>query len=301
LHLRASSTPAQSFRKWHVRINQNQRRYAVASALAATAIPALVMARGHRIDDVEEVPLVVTDAAESINKTSAAIQMLTDLGAAAELKKVVDSKKLRAGKGKMRSRRHVMRRGPLIVFKNGGKGSPIERAFRNIPGVELCSVERLNLLQLAPGGHLGRFCIWTESAFRALDEIFGTHETKSAVKSGFNLPYANMTNADLSRLINSDEVQATVRPVRAPVKRAALKKNPLKNFALMQKLNPAAATAKRRAFKKETAAIKAKADLIAAKRAGKHEVSAKEKAARKAIKESGKAWFKNAIAGTDTI
>lgn len=30
--------------------------------------------------------------------------------------KVKDSKKIRAGKGKMRNRRYVMRRGPLIVY-----------------------------------------------------------------------------------------------------------------------------------------------------------------------------------------
>jgi len=27
--------------------------------------------------------------------------------------------------------------------------------------------------QLAPGGHLGRFCIWTKSAVEKLDKIFG--------------------------------------------------------------------------------------------------------------------------------
>lgn len=50
---------------------------------------------------------------------------------------------------------------------------PRSRAFRNLPGVELCSVDRLNLLQLAPGGHLGRFCVWTKSAVEKLDSIFG--------------------------------------------------------------------------------------------------------------------------------
>ena len=29
-------------------------------------------------------------------------------------------------------------------------------------------VDVLNLLKLAPGGHVGRFCIWTESAFKKL-------------------------------------------------------------------------------------------------------------------------------------
>lgn len=44
---------------------------------------------------------------------------------------------------------------------------------RNLPGVEVSSVERLNLLQLAPGGHMGRFVIFTKSAFDSLDKIFG--------------------------------------------------------------------------------------------------------------------------------
>jgi hypothetical protein len=37
-------------------------------------------------------------------------------------------------------------------------------------------------LQLAPGGHLGRFCIWTKSAFDKLDAIFGSTTTESTVK-----------------------------------------------------------------------------------------------------------------------
>ena len=41
----------------------------------------------------------------------------------------------------------------------------MKKAARNIPGVEVCHVERLNLLQLCPGGHLGRFVIWTKDAF----------------------------------------------------------------------------------------------------------------------------------------
>merc|ERR1712196_137654 len=41
-------------------------------------------------------------------------------------------------------------------------------------GVELAHVDSLNLLQLAPGGHLGRFCVWTQGAFEKLDTVFGT-------------------------------------------------------------------------------------------------------------------------------
>src|SRR5512143_858642 len=51
--------PTKTWRRWHRKINTNQRRYALASALAASALPALVMARGHKIDNIAEVPLVV--------------------------------------------------------------------------------------------------------------------------------------------------------------------------------------------------------------------------------------------------
>lgn len=54
----------------------------------------------------------------------------------------------------------------------------LTKAFRNIPGVELLSVSKLNLLKLAPGGHVGRFVIWTESAFKKLDALYGSWKTK---------------------------------------------------------------------------------------------------------------------------
>lgn len=44
--------PTKTWRKWNRKINLNQRRFAVASALAASAVPPLVMARGHVIDQV---------------------------------------------------------------------------------------------------------------------------------------------------------------------------------------------------------------------------------------------------------
>jgi len=94
----------------------------------------------------------------------------------------------------MRNRRHVNRRGPLVVYN---KDQGITRAFRNIPGVELVQVERLNLLQLAPGGHLGRFIVWTESAFKRLDAIWGTDRRRSSFKKGYQLPKNMVTNSDI--------------------------------------------------------------------------------------------------------
>jgi large subunit ribosomal protein L4e len=82
----------------------------------------------------------------------------------------------------MRNRRHRQRRGPLIVYN---EDNGIVKAFRNLPGVEIVNVRRLNLLQLAPGGHLGRFIIWTEGAFGLLDEVFGTFDKAAVYKKDY--------------------------------------------------------------------------------------------------------------------
>merc|ERR1712194_284330 len=109
---------------------------------------------------------------------------------------------------------------------------------RNIPGVETACVDRLNLLKLAPGGNFGRFIIWTEGAFEKINEIYGTQGSNAPLKKGYHLPRAQMDNADVSRIINSDEVQSVLRPKLEAPKKFAVKKNPLKNPMVMARLNP---------------------------------------------------------------
>ena len=162
----------------------------------------------------------------------------------ADVEKVKGSRKLRAGKGKLRGRRHRQRRGPLVVYDGNADGKELVRAFRNLPGVETCDVFSLNLLQLAPGGHLGRFIIWSSSAFKALDNIYGTTTAPSALKKDFLLPSNVVSQADIGRLINSSELQSVIRAARgsALTKRAGVqKKNPLLNKQVLLRLNPYAA------------------------------------------------------------
>uniref|UniRef100_A0A2P2JPE7 Uncharacterized protein MANES_08G002600 n=1 Tax=Rhizophora mucronata TaxID=61149 RepID=A0A2P2JPE7_RHIMU len=283
--------PTKIWRRWHRKINVNQKRYAVVSAIAASAIPSLVMARGHRVEFVPEMPLVISDTAESVEKTSVAIKVLKEIGAYPDAEKAKDSHAIRAGKGKMRNRRYISRKGPLIVY--GTEGAKLVKAFRNIPGVEVANVDRLNLLKLAPGGHLGRFVVWTKSAFEKLDSIYGSFEKPSEKKKGYVLPRAKMVNADLARIINSDEVQSVVRPIKKEVKRAPLKKNPLKNLNVMLKLNPYAKTARRMSLLAEAQRVKSKKEKLDKKR----KPITKEEAA--AAKTAGKAWYKTMISDSD--
>merc|ERR1719159_2219131 len=227
--------PTKTWRRWHRRVNVTQKRHAVVSALAASSLPPLVMARGHRIGEISELPLVVSDGVESIQKTKQAVDILNKLGCKEELERIIDSKKVRAGKGKMRNRRYTMRRGPLVVYN---EDNGIVRAMRNIPGVETACVTRLNLLKVAPGGTLGRFVIWTEGAFKKLNEIYGTLKSGAPMKKGYHLPRAQMENADIARIINSTEVQSVLRPKLEAPKTFPKKRNALKNKEVMLQLNP---------------------------------------------------------------
>ena len=94
---------------------------------------------------VPEIPLVVDDSSESITKTSKAVQILKSVGAYEDAQKAKDSKNVRRGKGKMRNRRYVNRKGPLVIY---GNDNGIAKAFRNLPGVDTAPVSALNLMQV---------------------------------------------------------------------------------------------------------------------------------------------------------
>jgi large subunit ribosomal protein L4e len=273
--------PTKIWRKWHHKINVNQRRFAVASALAATAIPPLVMARGHLIDSVPEMPLVLGGKIQQVKKTKDFVKILEAIGCGPDAEKVKESKKLRVGKGKARNRRYVMKRGPLVIYE---EGEGIQYAARNIPGIDLVQVDRLNLLQLAPGGHMGRMCIWTEAAFAKLDKIFGNGVDAAELKKGYVLPKAPMTNSDIARIINSDEVQSVVNPAKTEKTPKRVKVNPLKNVAVMEALNPYVRTMR-----------KIEQDLQESRKAKKAERLA-EARANTSAKAASKAFFTAASA-----
>nr|KAG5690684.1 hypothetical protein BaRGS_013470 [Batillaria attramentaria] len=284
--------PTKTWRRWHRKINVNQRRYAICSAIAATGVPALVMSKGHRIEEIPEVPLVVSDKAEEMKRTKEAVALLKRIKAWRDIEKVYSSKRFRAGKGKMRNRRRIHRRGPLVIYN---KDNGITRAFRNIPGKNFCcvtliSVDRLNLLKVAPGGHVGRFCIWTQSAFDRLDNIYGTWRKVSQEKTGYNLPMHKMSNTDLTRLLKSEELQAALRRPKKEVTRRILKKNPLKNKRVMIRLNPYAKAAQKAAASVEQQRLRKKEELLNKKRGIKAQLPplAKGKASAKKIAQRAK-------------
>ncbi|MCL6579601.1 MAG: 50S ribosomal protein L4 [Candidatus Bathyarchaeota archaeon] len=151
-------------------IPKKEKRLALRSAIAATASKVVVASRGHSIEDVPEIPLIVTDDLAELKKTKEVEEALTRLGILSDIYRVKESRKVRAGRGKSRGRRIKHAVGPLIVVTEN-KG--IMDAASNIPGLDVVSVRSLNAEILAPGTHSGRLTIWTNSAIEELNKLYG--------------------------------------------------------------------------------------------------------------------------------
>merc|ERR1712066_264432 len=108
-------------------------------------------------------------------------------------------------------------------------------------------------------GHVGRFCIWTEGAFKKLDGLYGTWHKASSEKSSWNLPQPKMANTDLSALLKSEAIRKVLRAPNRKVKRAVVKTNPLKNIRTMLQLNPYATVQKKNAELSAAQNLRAKA------------------------------------------
>jgi len=92
--------PTKTWRRWHRRVNIKAKRHVVCSGLAASCLPPLVMARGHRIGAIRELPLVVSNGAEAIQKTKQATEMLKKLGCTEDFKGLWTRENLELARGK---------------------------------------------------------------------------------------------------------------------------------------------------------------------------------------------------------
>lgn len=162
--------PPKVEKKIKKKIPKKERLLALKSAIAATASKNVVTSRGHVIDDVPDFPLVIVDEIQRLRKTREVKEAFIRLGVWPDIYRVKGSRKIRAGKGKMRGRRVKQAVGPLLVIAEDGG---VAKAARNIPGVNVTTVDNLNVELLAPGTHPGRLTMWTVSTIEKADKLFG--------------------------------------------------------------------------------------------------------------------------------
>ena len=161
--------PPRSEKKIYKFINKKERRLAIRSAIAATANKTQISYRGHRIEDVPMFPLVIVDELQDIENASEARKFFKNLGLWPDLERVYSSRKIRAGKGKMRGRKRRHSVGPLLVIHQTGE---VRKAVGNFLGVDVIKVNYLNSEALAPGTVPGRLTVWTSSAINYLKTLF---------------------------------------------------------------------------------------------------------------------------------
>ena len=161
--------PPRPQKVYHEKINVKERRFAIRSAVAATTNSNLVAERGHKVENVPQLPLIVDDNLESVKKTKETREIFKSLGIFDDITRAKKNTKIRAGKGKLRGRKYKKAKGPLIVVADD-KG--ISLGARNHAGIDVVTVENLNAELLAPGTHPGRLTVFTKSAIEKLGGLF---------------------------------------------------------------------------------------------------------------------------------
>ena len=154
---------------WAKKINANERRLARNAALAAVKEVAMVSARGHEFKEELSLPVVIEDGIETLEPDGGAtregVKILDRLGVYTDVERAKEGRHVRAGRGKMRSRRYRQPRSLLVVVKDPAK---VRRLFGNLPGIEVVSPAGLNAEVLAPGGDPGRLTMFSEGALEVL-------------------------------------------------------------------------------------------------------------------------------------
>ncbi len=160
--------PPDGLQNFHEKVNKKEKALARKSAIAATGNPILVESRGHIIEEIQYLPLIVSDELESLKKTNEINDVFSKLGLSYDLAKAKRrNSEIRPGKGKSRGRKYKTGKSVLVVI---GHDEGIRNAAKNLPGVDVILVDQLNTEHLAPGTHAGRLTIYTKSAIEYLRE-----------------------------------------------------------------------------------------------------------------------------------
>ncbi|MFW5903743.1 MAG: 50S ribosomal protein L4 [Halolamina sp.] len=141
------------------KVNDKERKLATRSAIAATADAERVAERGHAFDDDLDLPLVVSDEFEDLQRTKEAVEAFEALGIHDDVVRADEGKTIRAGRGTTRGRKYDEPSSVLVVTSEDPS-----RAARNLAGVDVATADDVNTEDLAPGTHAGRLTLWTESA-----------------------------------------------------------------------------------------------------------------------------------------
>ncbi len=151
------------------RINRKEYAKAISSAVGGTSNSALI--KQNYAYQKEPLPIVVSSQIEKIAKAKELLKVFDALGLSQEVERS-HAPRININ-NRRRSRKRYFRNSVLIVAKDSRS---VERAGRNIPGVDVLEVDRLRVEKLAPGAK-PRLTLWSEAAVESIAEGI----TKSSV------------------------------------------------------------------------------------------------------------------------
>ena len=149
------------------KINEKEYRKAISSAIAATAKKEFVAARGHILNGVKELPLIVENKFEDIKKTKEVLNCLKALGLENEFQRA-EKRNRRSG---VRERRKGGYKTPKTVLIIVSDNKSIAKAANNLPGVDVKTIKNLDASSLAPGAQSGRLTVWSKDAIEELKKM----------------------------------------------------------------------------------------------------------------------------------
>lgn len=162
--------PPRVEKRIHEEVNKKEKVLGTMSALAATAVPELVRARGH-VFTAPATPIVVDSAVlQAVSTVKEAVPLLEKLGVYQDIVRARERTRWRAGKGKRRGRRYKTPKSVLFILED--HESPLARAVKGLPGVDVAEPGLVSVLELAPGGVPGRLTVITTGALEALARRF---------------------------------------------------------------------------------------------------------------------------------
>ena len=153
------------------KLNKKENKLALCSAIAATASKEIVKSNGHSIENIKELPIIVSDEIENISKTSEMEKIIKSLNLINDIKRL-EKRKPRSGKVALRGRKSKVGKSVLFVVSDSSK---TENACSSIPGVDARSVKDLSILDLAPGSKPVRLTVYSKKAIDEISKIKSSH------------------------------------------------------------------------------------------------------------------------------
>jgi len=160
--------PPEAEKKIYKKVNKKEKNLALRSAIAATSRKDLIEKRGHKVGNVSNFPVVVSNDLEEVSKAKDLRKILISLGLSEDLSRAISSRKIRSGVARRRGRKNRVGYSALVV--TGSENDKICQLSGSLPGVHIKGLRQLNVVDLVPGSKQIRLTIFSQNAIEKLKD-----------------------------------------------------------------------------------------------------------------------------------